>query len=110
MFSLSESLGYLYYLAKHVTFPKIYVGTIEAEIIATHENDDIVDRKVLQKKRKSMATNKRSDTISNTIHISIDNYYYCNVMQVTHGYYVIYSICSIKFNIFKTNLCKNLDP
>ena len=47
-----ESPGYLYYLAKHVTFLKIYVGTIEAEIIATHENVDILDRKVLQKKGK----------------------------------------------------------
>ena len=47
-----DSPGYLDYLAKHVTFPKIYVGTIEAEIIATHENVDILDRKVLQKKGK----------------------------------------------------------
>ena len=75
-----------------------------AEIIATHENVGILDRKVLQKKEKIMATNKRSDTISNTFHILV------NVMQVPHDYYVIYSICSITSNIFKTNICKNLDP
>ena len=46
-----ESPGYLYYLTKHATFPKIYVGTMEAEIITTHENVDILDRKV-QKKGK----------------------------------------------------------
>ena len=49
-----ESPGYLYYLAKHATFPKIYVGTMEAEIIATHENVDIFDRKVLQKKKEKL--------------------------------------------------------
>ena len=42
-----------------------------------------------------MATNKRSDTILNTFHILVDNYY---VIQVPHDYYVIYSICSIKLN------------
>ena len=71
-----ESPDYLYYLAKHATFPKIYVETMRAEIIATHENVGILDRKVLQKKEKIMATNKRSDTISNTFHILVDNYYY----------------------------------
>ena len=44
-----ESPGYIYYLAKHATFPKIYVGTMETEIIATHENVDMRDRKVLRK-------------------------------------------------------------
>ena len=45
------------------------------EIIATHENVDILDRTVLPKKRKIMETNKRSDTITNTFHILVDNYY-----------------------------------